>query len=236
MTEHRSTLSRYRRFTALLLGLFAAAEPTELKTIDDRVAEFGDIVGTRLAPLFDAAGVPYPPAAVTLIGLKRERLLEVHAARSDGLFRLVCTYPILAASGSPGPKLREGDRQVPEGIYSVPELNPNSLFHLALRLDYPNDFDSAHGAADGREDLGSDIMIHGDARSRGCLAMGDQAAEDLFVLAALTGIGNIRVILAPEDFRLVDPRVPADAPPWTPELYALIKRELVNYPAPQGSR
>lgn len=201
------------------------------KTVEDRVAEFGDVVRARLAPRFEAAGVTYPPAQLTLIGIKDERVLDVYAADTDGVFRFVWRYPVLGASGVLGPKLREGDRQVPEGIYRVPELNPNSDFHLSIRLNYPNEFEQAQAVAEKRTNLGSDIMIHGDSRSRGCLAMGDPAAEDLFVLAALTGIENITVILTPVDFRVGrSADVPNGAPSWTPELYERIKRELARYP------
>ncbi len=194
-------MSRAAGFSALLLlGMFSLARgQTGMKTVEDRVQEFGAIVQERLAPKFAAAAVPYPPQRLTLIGLKQERLLQVYAAGSDGEFRHICDYPILAASGVLGPKLREGDRQVPEGIYRVPSLNPNSRFHLSLRLNYPNEFDSAKATAEGRAEPGTDIMIHGHAVSIGCLAMGDPAAEDLFVLAALTGIENVRVILSPVD-------------------------------------
>ena len=165
-----------------------------------------------------------------MIGIKQDRVLEVHAAGDDGVFRWICTYPVLAASGVLGPKLKEGDRQVPEGIYRVPLLNPNSDFHLSLRLDYPNEFERARGADEGRTDLGTDIMIHGDARSRGCLAMGDPASEDLFVLAALTGIENVKVILTPVDFRKQPEfAAPKGSPSWTGELYEIIKRELAPY-------
>ena len=201
------------------------------KTVEDRIGEYGAVVRARLEPKFQAAGVPYPPRLVTLVGLKQERLLQVYAAGADEQFRFICSYPVLAASGVVGPKLREGDRQVPEGVYRVPELNPNSLFHLSIRLDYPNEFDRARGAEDGRAQLGGDIMIHGDARSRGCLAMGDPAAEDLFVLAALTGIENLKVILAPVDFRTRESfDAPEGAPSWTGELYDTIARELARFP------
>ena len=69
-------------------------------------------------------------------------------------------YPILAASGVLGPKLREGDKQVPEGIYGAEALNPNSKFHLSIRLNYPNTFDRRMAQSDGRTQLGGDIMIH----------------------------------------------------------------------------
>lgn len=184
----------------------------------------------RLAPRFHAAGVSYPPHRMMLIGIKQDRVLEIHAAGADGVFRFIRDYPVLAASGSPGPKLRKGDKQVPEGIYRVQSLNPNSLFHLSLRLDYPNAFDRAQAAADRRANLGGDIMIHGDKVSVGCLAMGDPASEDLFVLAAETGLRNVNVILAPIDFREQPiPEIGRGLPSWTGQLYEQIKRELARY-------
>jgi murein L,D-transpeptidase YafK len=65
------------------------------------------------------------------------------------------------ASGGLGPKLGAGDRQGPERIYAIESLNPNSLFHLSMRLNYPNEFDQMRAKQDGRSDLGGDIMIHG---------------------------------------------------------------------------
>ena len=74
-------------------------------------------------------------------------------------------------------------RQVPDGLYRIDSLNPNSLYHLALHVDYPSADDRARAAQDGRRELGGAIMIHGGAGSDRCLAMGDEAAEDLFVRA-----------------------------------------------------
>lgn len=215
-----------------LSAFIAAAEmKAETETIAQRLEEFGEIVRQRLAPQFQAAGVPYPPRRVTLVGLKQERILEVHAAEANGTFRFIRAYPVLAASGRLGPKLREGDRQVPEGIYRVVELNPNSKFHLSLRLDYPNAFDRAKGVAEGRKKLGGLIMIHGEAVSKGCFALGNPAAEDLFVLAALTGIENVKVILAPVDFRKgARPALPENAPAWSAQLYRTIEQELARFP------
>lgn len=209
-----------------------------MKTVDERVLEFGDVVRQRLAPSFAAAGVPYPPARIALLAIKQRRVLEVYAAGPDETMSFVCRYPILAASGSLGPKLREGDRQVPEGVYQLRELNPNSLFHLSLWIDYPNAFDLAHAAAEGRTEPGSEIMIHGGAESRGCVAVGDTAAEDLFVLAAVTGVPNVRIILTPVDFRIQTAPVdlPAEAPRWTPELYEILRLELSSYRSPRQTR
>ena len=126
---------------AILLIAMALHVQTEAKTIDDRLAEFGRAVRTRLTPLFADSGVPYPPSRMTLIGLKQERELQLYAAGPDGPYKLIRSYPILAASGTLGPKLREGDMQVPEGLYRIESLNPNSRFHLSLRVSYPNAFD-----------------------------------------------------------------------------------------------
>ncbi|CAN5552162.1 hypothetical protein BH18VER1_BH18VER1_16430 [soil metagenome] len=218
---------------SLVAALFSLGALTctaaDLKTVEDRLQEFGQPVRGRLAPKFQAAGVEYPPAHVTLIGIKNERVLALHAAGADGQFRFICSYPVLAASGRLGPKLREGDKQVPEGIYRVRELNPNSLYHLAVWLDYPNVFDLERAAEENRTEPGSEIMIHGSDQSVGCLAMGDSASEDLFVLTALTGLENVEVILTPVDFRRQTFAPPDGAPPWTAKLYEQIADELSRY-------
>jgi len=207
------------------------------KSIEDRVAEFGVVVDKRLKPLFKSKGVAYPPSRMALIGLKQEGFLQVYAAGEDGVFKHIKTYPILAQSGGPGPKLREGDCQVPEGLYRIESLNPNSRFHLSLRVNYPNDFDRARAKAEGRKKLGGDIMIHGNEVSIGCLAMGDPAAEDLFILAARTGIHNISVVLSPVDFRVrqLPPGIEG-LPVWTKGLYQSIRKELEKYRYPSRSK
>jgi len=222
-------------FAAILLSMFAAAESNaQLKSVDDRLQEFGDIVRGRLAPQFEAAGVGYPPMRLTFIGIKQDRVLEVRASGSSGDSRFICRYPIRAASGRLGPKLKEGDRQVPEGVYRVRELNPNSFYHLSIWLDYPNEFDWSRAAEEGRTEPGSEIMIHGGERSSGCLAVGDAAAEDLFVLAALVGIENVTVIFTPVDFRQQSFAPPVDAPEWTAQLYERIAEALSAHKTPDS--
>ena len=200
------------------------------KTVGQRVDEYGDIVRKRLAGDFKKTGVSYPPQSMVLIGLKAEKLLEVWISEDRQTYHLLKTYPILKASGQTGPKLAEGDRQVPEGLYKIESLNPNSRFHLSLRINYPNDFDQQMARQQGRTNLGGDIMIHGFRVSIGCLAMGDTAAEDPFILAALTQPENIRVLLSPVDFRVRD--FDGDfskLPDWTRPLYQQIKTELEKF-------
>jgi hypothetical protein len=204
---------------------------TNRKTVADRLGEFGDAARARLKPGFDNAQVKYPPAGIKLLAVKAERAMEVYATDGSGSNRWIHTYPILAGSSYPGPKLKEGDGQVPEGVYSIESFNPNSSYHVSLRVGYPNEFDRAMAAKEGRTNLGGDIMIHGKNVSIGCLAMGDEAAEDLFVLAADTGLTNISVVITPVDFR-AGKTVPkaAKVPAWCDELYAQIKTELSALP------
>ncbi len=198
-----------------------------MRTIADIIELYGASADADLQPKFAAAGAAYPPASLTFIALKQERALEVWAPGGNASV-LVATYPILAASGRPGPKLREGDRQVPEGLYRLAGLNPNSSFHLSMKINYPNEFDLRHAAAEGRTSPGSDIFIHGREASIGCLAMGDPAIEKLFVLVARTGFENVEVIMAPYDFRTTQPQSAGD-PVWLPELYIVVAERMKNF-------
>ncbi len=195
------------------------------KSVSDRMAEFGDAARTRMQPGFEASGVAYPPASVTFVAVKEERVLQVYAG--DRRQVKVLEYPVLGQSGDLGPKLREGDRQVPEGLYAIEGLNPNSRFYVSLRLNYPNSFDLARAAQEGRDQPGSDIYIHGRTASVGCLAMGDSAIEELFTLVEDVGPDKVRVIITPVDFRkesLAD-ELPKE-PPWVGGLYEQIRFAL----------
>lgn len=218
-------------FGVALLIAMAATLAAHAATVEERVAQFGPAARARMQPYFAAAGVAYPPKRVTFVGLKAEQRLELYATGADGALRFLRSYPVLAASGVLGPKLREGDSQVPEGFYRIDSLNPNSQFHLSLRIDYPNADDRRHADEDGRSDLGGAIMLHGNAVSVGCLALGDPASEELFVLAAAVGLPNIRVILSPIDFRRsqLSPGY-APAPSWVRALYDEIRAALTALP------
>lgn len=238
-----ATMNRNRRIVKIaaaallsavaLLDVFVPILSARPATVADRLAQYGSAARARLAPYFREAGLTYPPAELTLVGLKEEKLLQVYAKNGATGARHIRSYPILAASGARGPKLRQGDAQVPEGLYRIESLNPNSAFHLSLRVNYPNEADRAQAALDRRTNLGGDIMIHGNQVSIGCLAMGDEAAEDLFVLAAETGIRNIRVILAPLDFRSAS--IPENErkalPAWIARRYSEIAEQLAKLPA-----
>jgi hypothetical protein len=189
----------------------------------------------RLADRFASRGLRYPPRSVMLIALKSEARLELWAEAESG-WTFVRSYLVQAMSGRLGPKLRHGDHQVPEGIYRVRVLNPRSLYHLALGLDYPNAFDEARGREDGRLRLGGDIMIHGDRVSDGCLPVGNDAIEELFALATRVGVENVAVIISPVDLRRVDTTTAVARAsfrrPWVAKLYADLARRLQEFPLP----
>ena len=145
---------------ALVLTLMAPS------TLHDVLDQYGAPARSRLQPHLAAAGVG-AVRRVRLLAVKDERKLELWAAGPDGRLRYVRTWDVLAASGAPGPKLREGDRQVPEGVYRLTVLNPNSRYHLSVRVDYPNAFDRSRAREDGRTDLGGDIYVHGREESIG---------------------------------------------------------------------
>lgn len=121
---------------------------------------------------------------------KEESELELWKQREDGRFYHFKTYPICNWSGTLGPKLRQGDLQAPEGFYSVPQhmMNPNSQFHLAFNLGYPNAYDRANNRT------GDFLMIHGKCKSAGCYAMTDALIEEIYALARESFIGGQELI------------------------------------------
>ena len=116
---------------------------------------------------------------------KAESELEVWKQKDDGHYYHFKTYPICAYSGGLGPKLKQGDRQAPEGFYLIDKelMNPKSQYHLAFNIGFPNAYDRALGRT------GANLMVHGDCTSSGCYAMTDAVVEEIYILAreALAG-------------------------------------------------
>jgi len=134
-------------------------------------------LGERLAAQGITSGAP-----VFIRIFKLESELELWVEK-EGRYVKFATYPICLWSGRLGPKLREGDRQAPEGFYTVSaeQLNPNSRWHRSFNLGFPNAFDQAHGRS------GSFLMVHGGCLSIGCYAMTDAVVDEIWglVTAAL---------------------------------------------------
>lgn len=109
---------------------------------------------------------------------KKESELEVWKKGNDGRFALLKTYPICRWSGQLGPKKKEGDRQAPEGFYTITPglMNPNSSYYLSFDMGYPNAFDRANGRT------GKYLMVHGACSSAGCYSMTDEQIAEIYAL------------------------------------------------------
>jgi murein L,D-transpeptidase YafK len=129
-------------------------------------------------------------APIMIRAFKKESELEVWKMASSGRYELLKTFPMCRWSGQLGPKVREGDRQVPEGFYAItPQaMNPNSNFYLSFNVGYPNEFDRSFGRT------GSLIMVHGDCSSMGCFAMTDRQIADIYALTREAFAGGQRQI------------------------------------------
>jgi murein L,D-transpeptidase YafK len=119
---------------------------------------------------------------------KQEAELEIWKQDRNGQFALLKTYPICRWSGDLGPKIREGDRQAPEGFYTITpgQMNPQSAYYLSFNMGYPNAFDKALGRT------GSQLMVHGDCSSRGCYAMTDEQISEIYSLGREAFFGGQR--------------------------------------------
>lgn len=128
-----------------------------------------------------------PGEAMVIRIFKQESVLEVWKRNTEtGQFRMLKSYEICTFSGDLGPKFREGDRQSPEGFYTITPalMHPTSNYHLAFNTGFPNKFDRVHGRT------GSNLMVHGDCSSSGCYAMTDEGISEIYALARETFAGG----------------------------------------------
>lgn len=206
---------------------------------EDRVRAARARTGAMLKASLEYADLA-PGCETMLLAFKEEREIEAWGRRFDGAWKLWKTFPVCAASGVPGPKEREGDRQVPEGEYAITlkGLNPASQFHLSMNIGYPNEEDRRLGRTGGL------IMIHGGCASVGCLAVGDEAIEQLYLLvedSLRAGRPKVPVFVFP--FRMTAQACSAHAgPAWHPtwdglhEVHGRIQQFLGNAAKTGASR
>ncbi len=173
-----------------------AKHPSKLKNQNKykRVRQARARKGEAIEALFKKAEISYPPAALFLRVFKQEDQLELWARKRDRSYQLIKSYAVCMKSGSPGPKRRSGDYQVPEGVYRINRFNPHSSFLLSLGLDYPNKSDRIRGR---RSSLGGDIFIHGSCVTIGCLPLTDAEIEELYVIAIDTKNRRIPIHIFP---------------------------------------
>lgn len=210
---------------------FGMSPPDYVADLHKKINRYSHYAVSKFSRYFKEAGVEFPPKKLAILVFKQNRRLEVYAQDNSASWKFIHTFPVYAASGGPGPKLKSGDNQVPEGIYRIIGLNPDSRYDLSMQLNYPNELDREFALQDHRMHLGGNIFIHGKHKSIGCIAIGDSAIEQLFPLVYYVGTDNVTVIIAPVDMR-VSPPIFADAHPrWLRSLYGKIKTALTRFPA-----
>ncbi len=128
-------------------------------------------------------GIDVDEIKIFLRAFKKEEILEVWISGGNEKFQKLRTYPFCANSGTLGPKRKEGDYQIPEGLYHINIMNPWSQFHLSMGLNYPNKSDKIRSDY---TSLGSDIYIHGGCMTIGCIPITDKNIKELYTLVNLS--------------------------------------------------
>ncbi len=142
-------------------------------------AEKGELPIPAATLALMAAKDTTPATPILMRAYKKESEIEIWKQNSAGRYVFLKSFPICRWSGTLGPKTTQGDRQTPEGIYSVgpTQMNPNSHYYLSFDTGYPNVYDRAHGRS------GSSVMVHGTCSSAGCFAMTDKGVGEIFAIA-----------------------------------------------------
>ncbi|MCB0501680.1 MAG: L,D-transpeptidase family protein [Bacteroidetes bacterium] len=160
-----------------------------------RVRAAKEAYNESLQRLFEAKGVAFPPKDIYLRTFKFDKEMELWALNGN-TYTLIKTYEICQVSGELGPKRKQGDYQIPEGVYQLEHFNPTSNYYLSLKVNYPNESDRILG---NQNSLGGDIFIHGDCVTVGCIPLENEPIKELYWLSVLTKQqgGNIPIHIFP---------------------------------------
>ncbi len=130
---------------------------------------------------FKSKNLDYVGFQLFIRAFKKEMELEIWIKEKDhDSFSLLHVYEFCSSSGTLGPKRREGDLQIPEGVYHINHFNPQSNFYLSLGLNYPNASDKI---LSDKKHPGGSIYIHGNCVTIGCIPITDDKIKELYVLA-----------------------------------------------------
>ena len=184
MLYHYTYIGRIGMALVSAVGLGGGTSPRNFKTEQmsfPRVKAAFERKESLVREMFQRSSLNYPRVQILIRVFKSEGLLELWGADStSSKYKLVKTYKVCASSGGLGPKRSQGDGQVPEGFYQIERFNPMSNYHLSLGIDYPNRSDKILGRS---RNLGGDIFIHGNCVTVGCVPLGDDAIEELYLIA-----------------------------------------------------
>lgn len=170
--------------SGLLIAALAVAGCNESSSFEDFSQKTDRPLSQKVLAEMKAKDMPRNSPVLARI-FKEEGKLEIWKQKANGRFDIVASYDICKWSGKLGPKYIEGDRQAPEGFYTVrpSQMKPNSQYHLAFNIGYPNAYDRANGRT------GSNLMVHGACSSSGCYSMTDAQIEQIYAFGrdAFTG-------------------------------------------------
>lgn len=166
------------------LSISAASQSINTNSDSDRVKAIRANNIDSISQLFESKSIEYPPTSIYMRAFKHEKELELWAwSTVDSCFKLIKVYAFTGYSGELGPKRKQGDFQIPEGIYHIDRFNHLSSYHLSLGINYPNKSDMILKSGN---NAGGDIFIHGSSVTIGCIPIGDNAIEQLFIVACDT--------------------------------------------------
>lgn len=153
-----------------------------------RVRQANAKKGDHVAKLLSSKSIPIDNFDLFLRIFKEEKIIEVWAKdKSKATYEMITSYPFCASTGVLGPKRKSGDKQTPEGFYTIDRFNPESSYHLSFRVNYPNKSDLMFANV---LNPGGDIFIHGDCITIGCVPIGDDNIEELYLIAARAKAAN----------------------------------------------
>lgn len=211
-----------------ILSVFASNK--KMETIESIIKKTKKQAEKSLKECLEKNDLDFENIEISILAFKTEQILELYGRKeSSDKWKLLKTYSFTNSSGILGPKLRNGDKQIPEGIYQMEYLNPNSKYHLSIKVSYPNAFDKEKAKLDERKDLGGDIMIHGKNVTIGCIPIGDKNIEEVFYLAAKAKNRNFSIVIAPNDFRKNATFPSINSVIWEKELYLNIQEKLKEF-------
>lgn len=165
----------------LVMSLLQSGSFKESQLKNTRVKEAYRSKEETVKAYFVKAKVDYTNFDLFIRVFKKESILEAWAKnKKDNTFTLVHSYSICSSSGTLGPKRKEGDLQVPEGIYQLNHFNPVSNFYLSLGVSYPNASDKI---LSDKQHPGGAIYIHGNCVTVGCMPLTDDKIKELYVMA-----------------------------------------------------
>jgi murein L,D-transpeptidase YafK len=164
----------------LILAMLTAEESFKESQLKfSRVKDAFDEKAQDVKALFASRGLVFSGQQMFIRAFKTEEELEVWIKDGDA-YKMVVTYPFCTTSGTIGPKRKEGDLQIPEGVYYINHFNPYSTFHLSLGINYPNASDKI---LSDKQHPGGAIYIHGNCVSIGCIPITDEKIKELYVMA-----------------------------------------------------